>query len=108
MKHDPKSKDMLIHTIKEHSGPLKESLKYSNDLVTILQILQATYINGTEGLETLLDMEDIKKRQPLDYGASFMNINFFLARVRDHTKTQHAKVCDHKYPWDVGEVPVPK
>ena len=82
MKHDPKMEDMLIFIIKEHAGPLKESLKYTNDVGSILEILQSSYINGTEGLGILLDIEEIHKKQPLDFGASFKNINFLLDRVR--------------------------
>ena len=43
--------------------------------------LQSTYLNGTEGLDTLLDLETMKKKQPLEFGSSLSNIDFFLDKT---------------------------
>ena len=77
MKWDSRLKDQLVYTVKESSGPIREAVKYKNDIGAILNVLQSTYLNGTEGLATLLNLESMRKKQPLDFGSSLTNIDYF-------------------------------
>ena len=82
MKWDSRLKDQLVYTVKEKCGPIKEALKYKGDIGAISNILQSTYLNGTEGLATLLDLETMRKKQPLDFVSSLSNIDYSLTNLK--------------------------
>ena len=61
----------LLHTIKARAGPLKEAITLCKTIPDVMDYFANQYLRGSEGLETILNLEECKKKKNTRMGFIF-------------------------------------